>query len=134
MNYPPRGRSRRLALVTVAGFAPTACGRERMRDSRAGRSGTVETVIRKRVVVSGLVQGVFYRDTCRREALARGVTGWVRNRADGTVEAAFQGEPEAVEAMVAWSRRGPGKAHVSRVLVTDEPPQPLAGFEVKPTG
>jgi acylphosphatase len=91
-------------------------------------------VIRKRVVVSGLVQGVFFRDTCRREAVARGVSGWVRNRSDGSVEAVFQGDPAQVDAMVGWSRRGPGKAHVSRVMVVEEVPEPLDGFVIGPTG
>ena len=70
----------------------------------AGDVGRWST-IRRRVVVRGRVQGVFFRDTCRREARFRGVTGWVRNAADGSVEAAFEGNPAAVEAMIDWSRR-----------------------------
>ena len=68
--------------------------------------------VRRRVVVRGYVQGVFFRDTCRREASARGVGGWVTNRPDGAVEAVFEGEPDAVGAMVDWCRRGPRGADV----------------------
>ena len=61
-------------------------------------------MIRRRVIVHGRVQGVFFRDTTRRMARSRGVGGWVRNTPDGTVEAVFEGEAEAVESMVRWSR------------------------------
>jgi acylphosphatase len=77
------------------------------------------------------VQGVFFRDTTRREAGRRGVAGWVRNCPDGTVEALFEGEPEAVEAMLAFCREGPRGAAVERVEVSDEEPQGLVGFEVR---
>jgi acylphosphatase len=90
-------------------------------------------MIRRRVVVSGQVQGVFFRDTCRREAARRGVAGWVRNRGDGTVEAVFEGQPEAVDAMVAWARTGPPDAVVARVDVTDEPVDGAVGFAVRGT-
>jgi acylphosphatase len=91
-----------------------------------GRSNTV----RRRVVVRGRVQGVFFRDTCRREARSRGVTGWVRNANDGSVEAAFEGEPAAVEAMINWSHRGPDGADVTAVEVVEEPPQGETRFRV----
>jgi acylphosphatase len=91
-----------------------------------GRSNTV----RSRVVVRGRVQGVFFRDTCRREARSRGVTGWVRNAEDGSVEAAFEGEPAAVEAMIDWSHRGPEGADVTAVEVVEEPPQGETRFRV----
>jgi acylphosphatase len=87
--------------------------------------------VRRRVVVSGQVQGVFFRDTCRREATRRGVTGWVRNCPDGTVEAAFEGPEEAVSAMVAWSRTGPGQASVTDVQAFDETPEGDTGFSVR---
>ncbi|MEV4618430.1 acylphosphatase [Asanoa sp. NPDC049573] len=90
-------------------------------------------MIRRRVVVSGRVQGVFFRDTCRREAMATGVTGWVRNLADGTVEAAFEGPPGAVERMVKWTREGPPDAVVYDTSVTDEPPEGDDTFTVLPT-
>lgn len=86
--------------------------------------------VRRRVLVSGLVQGVFFRDSCRREADSHGVAGWARNRSDGTVEVAFEGPPDEVEAMVAWARRGPPHARVEHVEVTDEAPQGLHGFDV----
>lgn len=95
----------------------------------ARESGRAST-IRRRVVVRGLVQGVFFRDTCRREARSRGVSGWVRNAADGSVEAAFEGEPAAVEAMIDWTHQGPQGAEVTRVDVIEEPPQGETRFRV----
>ncbi len=86
---------------------------------------------RRRVVVGGRVQGVFFRDTTRRRAEALGVAGWVRNTADGTVEAVFEGEPGPVEQMVDFCRQGPGRAEVSSVEVTDEAPEGLTGFEIR---
>ncbi len=86
--------------------------------------------MRRRVVVSGQVQGVFFRDTCRREAARRGVSGWVRNCPDGTVEAVFEGPPDAVSAMVAWARSGPAQAVVDDVQVAEEPPGGDDGFRV----
>ena len=87
--------------------------------------------VAKRVVVHGSVQGVFFRDTTRRKAQSRGVTGWVRNCSDGTVEALFEGEPDAVEAMVAFARAGPRGASVERVDVSDAAPEGRGGFEVR---
>lgn len=87
-------------------------------------------VVRRRVVVSGRVQGVWFRDTCRREALARGVRGWVRNLPTGEVEAAFEGDEAAVDAMVAWCHHGPPRAVVTGVQVSDEPPAGDQGFRV----
>jgi acylphosphatase len=88
-------------------------------------------VIRRRVFVAGEVQGVFFRDTCRREAAARGVAGWVRNRYDGTVEAVFEGEDDAVAAMVRWMQVGPPRARVARADVVEEEPAGEAGFRVR---
>jgi acylphosphatase len=90
-------------------------------------------VIRRRVVVQGYVQGVFFRDSVRRMAQQRGVSGWVANRADGTVEAVFEGEPDAVERLVDFCRTGPRGAQVDSVDVTDEQPQGESGFQVTPT-
>ena len=87
-------------------------------------------VVARRVVVHGRVQGVFFRDTCRREAARHGVTGWVRNEPDGTVGALFEGQPEAVEAMLAWCHDGPPRAHVDRVEVTEAAPGGLRAFDV----
>jgi acylphosphatase len=88
-------------------------------------------VVRRRVLVSGRVQGVWFRDACRREAGAQGVAGWVRNLADGRVEAVFEGHPDAVAAMTDWCRRGPPRARVVAVEVHDEAPQGARGFEVR---
>lgn len=87
--------------------------------------------MRKRVVVQGRVQGVFFRDSARRQASSRGVAGWVTNRHDGAVEAVFEGEPEAVESLVRFMREGPRGAEVSDVEVIDEEPEGLSGFEVR---
>jgi acylphosphatase len=87
--------------------------------------------VRRRVVVHGYVQGVFFRDSTRRRASELGVMGWVSNRSDGTVEAVFEGPPDAVSAMVDWSRRGPRGADVERVDEREEGPEGLTGFEVR---
>ncbi len=88
-------------------------------------------MIRRRVIVHGLVQGVFFRDSTRRLAQRHGVSGWVANRADGAVEAVFEGEADAVERLVAFSREGPRGAQVESVEVTDEEPEALTGFGVR---
>ena len=87
--------------------------------------------IRQRVVVTGQVQGVFFRDTTRREALRRGVCGWVCNRSDGAVEAVFEGPADAVRALVDFCSRGPRGASVAAVDVRDEAAEGLRGFEVR---
>ena len=89
------------------------------------------TAIRRRVVVHGNVQGVFFRDSTRQEADRHGVVGWVRNRSDGTVEAVFEGDSGAVEALIDFARSGPSRADVQRVDVDDEQPQGLERFEVR---
>ena len=86
---------------------------------------------RRRVIVSGRVQGVFFRDTTRRRAEAAGVAGWVSNRPDGALEAVFEGDPEAVEQLVDFCRRGPSRAEVASVGVSEEEPEGLTGFEVR---
>jgi acylphosphatase len=88
-------------------------------------------VIRRRVVVHGRVQGVFFRDSTRQQAEKTGVAGWIRNREDGTVEALFEGEDDAVARIVGWVREGPGHADVERVEVTEEEPEGLSGFQVR---
>ncbi len=90
-----------------------------------------QEAVRRRVVVSGQVQGVFFRDTCRREAARHGVSGWVRNCPDGTVEAVFEGPEDAVAAMVAWARRGPAHAVVDDVRTFEETPEGSTGFAVR---
>jgi acylphosphatase len=91
----------------------------------------MSAVVRRRVVVHGYVQGVFFRDTTRREAQRRGVAGWVTNRRDGAVEAVFEGEPEAVAEMVRLCERGPRGADVARVESTEEPVEGLSDFRVR---
>lgn len=88
-------------------------------------------MIRRRVIVHGFVQGVFFRDTLRHHAARLGVSGWARNTRDGTVEAVFEGEPGAVERMVALSREGPSGARVDRVDVLEEPLEGLGGFAIR---
>jgi acylphosphatase len=85
-------------------------------------------VQRRRVVVQGHVQGVFFRETLRRRALAGDVAGWVRNRPDGRVEAVFEGERDAV---VAFAREGPRGARVDWVDIASEEPEGLDGFQVR---
>jgi len=88
-------------------------------------------MIRRRVVVSGLVQGVWYRDSCRHEARAGGVVGWVRNRHDGTVEAVFEGDADAVLTVVNWCMGGPPRAQVADVQVFEEDVQGESGFSIR---
>jgi len=86
--------------------------------------------VRVRAVVSGRVQGVWYRESCRREAERLGVAGWVRNRADGTVEIEAEGERPAVDALIGWAHRGPDRAEVARVTVEDTRPRGDRVFRV----
>lgn len=86
--------------------------------------------------ISGRVQGVGYRDALRRQALACGLAGWVRNRRDGSVEAVLQGDPRSIEDVIAWARRGPPAARVDRLdaqPAQGESDRPYAGFELLPT-
>lgn len=83
--------------------------------------------MRRRVRAHGHVQGVFFRDSVRREAERLGVSGWARNREDGTVEAVFEGD--AADELVAFCRAGPGHSRVERLEVTEEPPEGVEGFE-----
>jgi acylphosphatase len=84
-----------------------------------------------RVTVSGRVQGVWFRHSCADVAIEAGVHGWVRNNPDGTVEALLEGEPDAVERVVAWMRIGPRRAFVEDVLVAEEEPTGASAFEVR---
>jgi acylphosphatase len=87
-------------------------------------------VIRRRVIVQGRVQGVFFRDSVRRLALQHGVAGSVANRWDGAVEAVFEGDEPAVEWLVEFMRRGPRGASVDSVEVSEEEPDGATGFSV----
>ena len=77
-------------------------------------------MVRARLLISGIVQGVGYRWSCSREAKACGLTGWVRNLPDGRVEAVLQGTREQVERMIKWCYRGPSEAQVSDIAVSYE--------------
>lgn len=87
-------------------------------------------MVRRHVVVHGFVQGVGFRYAVERAARTRRVAGWVENRADGTVEAVFEGDRDDVEALVDFCRRGPRGAEVRNVSVSEEPAEGLAGFRV----
>ena len=86
---------------------------------------------RARVVVHGNVQGVFFRDTTRRQAQSAGLAGWVRNRSDGAVEAVFEGDNDAVARLIDFMRSGPRGASVEDVERHDEEPEGLSGFEIR---
>lgn len=86
---------------------------------------------RRRVIIHGRVQGVFFRDTMRRRAESRGVTGWVTNRGDGTVEAAFEGREADIEALIGFCRQGPANAEVDRVEIRSEEPEGLTSFKIE---
>ena len=92
---------------------------------------TTERVTR-RLAIRGRVQGVFFRESMRQEAARLGITGWVCNRADGSVEAVVQGSPDAVGAMTQWARRGPPDAHVDEVEIA-EAGGDYFGFQKRPT-
>ena len=85
---------------------------------------------RYRLIVRGLVQGVWYRDSCRSEAERLGVQGWVANRGDGGVEVVVEGDRDGADRLVAWCRRGPRHAVVTEVDVTEESPIGEHGFRV----
>ena len=100
--------------------------------SAAGPDGAMRTCAAR---VRGRVQGVGYRESCVVEASALGVTGWVRNRRDGSVEAVLQGRADAVERMCAWLRRGPPMARVDDVDLAELPASTprFDRFERRPT-
>ena len=93
-------------------------------------TGPSSQQVRTRAIVRGRVQGVFFRDTLRSQALQRGVSGWARNRSDGTLEAVFEGSRADVSSLVSLCRRGPRGAEVQSVDTFDEPPQGLTGFSI----
>lgn len=88
-------------------------------------------MIRRRVVVRGFVQGVFFRDSLRRLAERRGVAGWVANRADGSVEAVLEGPASTVDELVEWMREGPRGARVDELESSREEPEGMTGFAVR---
>jgi acylphosphatase len=90
-----------------------------------------EHPIRRRAIVHGTVQGVFFRDSTRERANAHGVAGWVSNRSDGAVEAVLEGAPDAVQQVLRFLETGPPHASVDRVDISDEEPEGLSGFSVR---
>ena len=88
-------------------------------------------LVRRHVVVTGRVQGVFFRDSVRERADAHGVTGWACNRSDGALEAVLEGSPEDVERVVRFCRTGPPRADVEDVEVSEEEPEGLDGFSIR---
>lgn len=86
--------------------------------------------VRRHLWIAGRVQGVWFRESCRRQAAALGVAGWIRNQDDGRVEAAFEGDATAVAAIVEWCRQGPPRAEVTELQVVDEPPVGEGSFSV----
>ncbi len=87
--------------------------------------------VRRHVLISGRVQGVWFRQRCAETARAAGVSGWVRNLPDGRVEAVFEGAPDAVASLLAWCRTGPPRARVDAVAVTVQEPAGHVAFEVR---
>ncbi len=87
--------------------------------------------IRRRLVITGKVQGVFFRDSVREAADNEGLAGWATNRDDGAVEVVLEGAPESVESVVGFCRIGPGSADVDHVEEHDAPPEGLSGFQIR---
>lgn len=90
-------------------------------------------MIARRLRAHGRVQGVGFRDALVDAAILAGVDGWVRNRRDDSVEALVQGDPAAVESVIAWARRGPSLARVTAIDIDEAPPAPVHGFSRAPT-
>ena len=108
------------------------CSRARTEWPAACKNSPVpEESIRRRAVVRGNVQGVFFRDSTQEEAEKHGVNGWVSNQSDGSVEAVLEGPREAVEQVLRWLREGPSRADVENVDVEEEEPEGLSSFEVR---
>jgi acylphosphatase len=90
-----------------------------------------ERIVRRRVIVHGRVQGVWFRESARRRAEELGIAGWIRNTSEGTVEAELEGEAKDVEVLVAWFAHGPSRARVDRVEIDEREPAGGRGFAVR---
>jgi acylphosphatase len=88
-------------------------------------------VVRRHVFVEGDVQGVFFRDSCKRRSEEAGVAGWARNNPDGRVEVVLEGEPSAVQEIIDWCYAGPKMASVNSVDVSEEEPRGETGFRIR---
>ena len=122
---------RALALVRRQTGDPTTPPRPTRPWNQPSSVSAMAEAERRRVVVHGRVQGVFFRDSTQEEAERRGVAGWITNRSDGAVEAVFEGDAEVVRAMVAFCREGPQRADVDQVDESVEDPEGLSGFDVR---
>jgi acylphosphatase len=90
----------------------------------------MDSTVRVHAIVTGRVQGVWFRARTQERAESLGVSGWVRNLPDGAVEAVFEGPRDAVDAVVEWCREGPDHASVDDIATREEPPEGLAGFRI----
>jgi acylphosphatase len=108
-------------------------GRQALRDGRTDRKNGCMSAppTRLRLSIHGRVQGVWFRDSVRRTATERGVSGWAANQPDGSVEVVIEGEPDAVRAVAAYCRQGPRHAQVDRVDEQQTPAEGLRGFEIR---
>ena len=108
-------------------------GRQALRDDRTDRKNGCMSAppTRLRLWIHGRVQGVFFRDSVRRTATERGVSGWAENLPDGSVEVVIEGEPDAVRAVADYCRQGPRHAHVDHVDEQQTPAEGLRGFEIR---
>ena len=88
-------------------------------------------MIRRRIIVTGRVQGVSYRASARRAALALGVSGWAQNLPDGSVEVIAEGAEQPVHDLIEYLKSGPSLANVESIAVSDEPPCGESGFEIR---
>ena len=93
--------------------------------------GDGQAVVRRRLVVHGAVQGVFFRDGCREQANEAGVAGSAANLADGSVEILLEGDEDSVQRVVEWARTGPSGASVERVDIEEQEPLGTTGFEIE---
>ena len=105
--------------------------RSTSRSTGSGKRLSLPAVVRRKLVIHGRVQGVFFRDTLRRLAEQEEVAGWARNTWEGTVEAVLEGEEGAVDRLVEFARQGPESATVDRVEVSEEEPEGLSGFSIR---
>jgi acylphosphatase len=108
-------------------------GRQALRGGRTDRKNGCMSAspTRLRLSIRGRVQGVWFRDSVRRTATERGVSGWAENLPDGSVQAVLEGEPDAVRAVAAFCRQGPTNARVDHVDERREPAEGLRGFEIR---
>ncbi len=95
------------------------------------RESVKQAPLRLRLSIHGRVQGVWFRDSVRRTAVEHGVSGWAENMPDGSVQAVLEGDPDGVQAVAAFCRQGPRRAHVDHVDERQEPTEGLQGFEIR---